>query len=293
LISRQDYSRLLPLQSGLQFAFILRAKMKFSTVASTLLLVGSALAAPNTAKRLAAHKARAEAKAEGRRSSPVKYVEGPDGSIKTGVTNNTYVSYSTNWAGAVLVGTGYTSVTAEFTVPTPSSQGSGATWVGIDGDTCGTAILQTGIDFTLSGSSVSYDAWYEWYPDYSYDFSSIGLAAGDTVKATVTATSKTAGTAVVENVTTGKSVSHTFSNEGSEGSLCEYNAEWIVEAYEENGSQVTLANFGTETFTGASAVKSGTTVGVTGATIIDMETSSGSVIVQCSDTSSTVTCKYV
>jgi hypothetical protein len=263
--------------------------MKFSTVASTLLLVGSALAAPNTAKRRAAHQKRAES----RKSVPVKYVEGPDGAVKTGVTNNTFVSYSTNWAGAVLVGTGYTSVTAEFTVPTPSTQGSGAVWVGIDGDTCGSAILQTGIDFTLSGSSVSYDSWYEWYPDYAYDFSSIGLAAGDTVKATVTATSTTAGTATLENLTNGESVSHSFSNEASEGSLCEYNAEWIVEAYEENGSQVTLADFGTETFTGASAVQSGATVGVTGATIIDMETSSGSVIVTCTDTSSTVTCKYV
>jgi len=262
--------------------------MKFAAIASTLLLAGSALAAPNTAKRQEAHRKRAENK----RSKPVQFVEGPDGEIKTGVTNNTFVSYSTNWAGAVLVGTGYTSVTAEFTVPTPSTAGSGAAWVGIDGDTCGTAILQTGIDWTKSGSSVTYDAWYEWYPDYSYDFSGITLAAGDTIKTTVTATSKTGGTAVIENVTKGKTVTHTFSGEGSEGSLCEYNAEWIVEAYEENGSQVSLADFGTETFSSASAVKSGTKVGVTGATIIDMETSSGSVIVSCTDTSSSVTCTY-
>ena len=57
----------------------------------------------------------------------------------------------------------YTSVTGTFTVPTPSepSGGSGShaasAWVGIDGDTCDTAILQTGVDFTVSGSSVSYD----------------------------------------------------------------------------------------------------------------------------------------
>ena len=48
-------------------------------------------------------------------------------------------------------------------MPTPKepSGSSGAhyasAWVGIDGDTCGTAILQTGVDFNVNGNSVSYD----------------------------------------------------------------------------------------------------------------------------------------
>ncbi|TVY40489.1 Aspergillopepsin [Lachnellula subtilissima] len=264
--------------------------MKFAAVVSTLLLAGSALAAPNTAKRQEAHRRRAA----GKTSRPVQYVRDANGNIETGMnSNDTFVSYSTNWAGAVLIGTGYTSVTGTFTVPTPSTAGSGASWVGIDGDTCSTAILQTGIDWTKSGSSVTYDVWYEWYPDYSYDFSDISISAGDTIKATVTATSKTGGTAKVENVTTGKTVTHSFSGESSEGDLCEYNAEWIVEAYEENGSQVSLANFGTETFSSASAVKSGTSVGPSGATIIDMRNSAGSTVVTCTDTSSSVKCVYV
>ena len=54
-------------------------------------------------------------------------------------------------------------MTGTFVVPTPQvpSGGSGAyyasAWVGIDGDTCGNAILQTGLDFNVDGSSVSYD----------------------------------------------------------------------------------------------------------------------------------------
>jgi len=206
-------------------------------------------------------------------------------------SNKTDVSYSTNWSGAVLVGTGYTSVTAEFVAPTPSSSGSGSAWVGIDGDTCDTAILQTGIDWTYNGG---YDAWYEWYPDYAYDFSGITIHAGDTIKVTVTATSKTAGKATLEDVTTGVTVTHSFSGEASEGSLCEYNAEWIVEDYEEGSSEVKFADFGSVTFTGASATGKSGTVGTTGATIIDMETQSGSVIVQCSlPSSSQVECTYV
>ena len=54
-------------------------------------------------------------------------------------------------------------MTGTFTVPTPkepsgsSGTHSASAWVGIDGDTCGTAILQTGVDFNVNGNSVSYD----------------------------------------------------------------------------------------------------------------------------------------
>ncbi len=106
--------------------------MKFLTLAGTALLVGGAVAAPHTAKRAERHRQRAANK----QSSPNQRIT--DGVI----SNETYVSYSTNWAGAVLVSTGFTEVTASFVVPTPSSSGSGAAWVGIDGDTCSTAILQ-------------------------------------------------------------------------------------------------------------------------------------------------------
>ena len=57
----------------------------------------------------------------------------------------------------------FTSVTGTFTVPTPSAPSGGdgsysaSAWVGIDGDTCDTAILQTGVDFTIDYGSVSYD----------------------------------------------------------------------------------------------------------------------------------------
>jgi len=191
-----------------------------------------------------------------------------------------------------LVGTGYTAVTGTFTVPTPSTTGSGSAWVGIDGDTCSTAILQTGIDWTKSGSSITYDAWYEWYPDYAYDFSGISLSAGDSITVTVTATSKTGGKATIKNNTKGTSVSHTFSGEGSEGDLCEYNAEWIIEDFEEGSSMVTFADFGTVAFTGAAATKSGTSVGTTGATIIDIQQNS-KILSSCSaPSSSEVSCTY-
>lgn len=57
------------------------------------------------------------------------------------------------------------SPTGTFVVPTPKTPTGGSSsttyyasaWVGIDGDTFQNSILQTGIDFAVRGSSVSYD----------------------------------------------------------------------------------------------------------------------------------------
>ena len=114
----------------------------------------------------------------------------------------------------------------------------------------GSLILHSCPNSCLVDCVLHTSAWYEWYPDYSYDFSGIGFSAGDIVTVTVTATSKTGGTAKIKNHSTGRSVSHTFSGQPS---LCEYNAEWIVEDFESDNSLVPLANFGTVTFVEAFA----------------------------------------
>ncbi|KIY53723.1 hypothetical protein FISHEDRAFT_63270 [Fistulina hepatica ATCC 64428] len=208
-----------------------------------------------------------------------RHLSRPVNRVET-LTNETDVEYTSNWAGAVLVADSatYTAVTGTFTVPTPSvpddassSNGSysASAWVGIDGDTCSNAILQAGLDFTIDADlgNVSYDGWYEWYPDYSYDFD-ISFSAGDVVTVTVTATSTTSGTAVIENTTTGQTVSTSIT---SSYALCEQNAEWIVEDYEEGNSPVAFADFGVVTFTDAEATMSSGTVGPENATIFDIE----------------------
>ena len=98
---------------------------------------------------------------------------------------------------------------------------------------------------------------------------------------------------MIENNTTGKRVSHSFKNEGSLGSLCETNAEWIIEDFEEGSGMVQFADFGTVTFTGASAKTGSGSVGVSGATIIDIEQNS-KILTDCSTSgSSGVSCSYV
>ncbi|KAJ5490186.1 hypothetical protein LT330_007484 [Penicillium expansum] len=269
--------------------------MKFSaTILSAALLTTSAIAAPLTEQRAARKAARAASRAE--RISRPAYK--PDTKELLKVNGTTQEEYSSNWAGAVLIGSKYTSVTGEFTVPKPklpSGASSGeqycaSAWVGIDGDTCDTAILQTGIDFCIQGSEVSYDSWYEWYPDYAYDFSGISISTGDVIKLTVTAKSKNSGSAVIENLTSGTSVTHKFSGV-DDGDLCETNAEWIVEDFESGGSLVPFANFGTVTFSNAEAVSGSSTVGPSGSTIMDIK-QSGKVLTESSASSGSVTVSY-
>lgn len=215
------------------------------------------------------------------RTLPIQRIESVD---------NAEVSYSGNWAGAVAIGSGYNKVVGTITVPevSGSSGAAASAWVGIDGDTCNTAILQTGISFYADGT---FDAWYEWIPDYSYSFSGFSVSVGDKITMEVDASSKTKGVAKLTNASTGKTVTHTFTNTPS--TLCETNAEWIVEAFEEGDSQVTLADFGTIKFTGASASGTSGTTTPASAEIIDMTPDGSDVVTSCSATSSTVTCKYV
>lgn len=87
-----------------------------------------------------------------------------DGAEIAAATNTSHVSYSTNWSGAVKIGTGLDDVTGTIVVPTPSIPDGGSSlkkyaasaWVGIDGDTCSTAILQTGVDFYAGRGGVSF-----------------------------------------------------------------------------------------------------------------------------------------
>ena len=73
--------------------------------------------------------------------------------------------------------------------------------------------------------------------------------------------------------------------------LCGENAEWIVEDYSVNGGLVPFANFGTVTFTDASAEYPGGPVSPASASIIDLVVN-GAVISSVSTGSSSVTISY-
>lgn len=145
--------------------------MKFTAALATL--VGVVAAAPNgvidlgDGVKLVPREPRAKERVERLRNfrRGLMEVDSSEAGLVGGSgANASHVSYSTNWAGAVQIGTGYDDITGTIVVPTPEVPSGGSSrktyaasaWVGIDGDTCSTAILQTGVDFYAGRSGVSF-----------------------------------------------------------------------------------------------------------------------------------------
>ncbi len=201
---------------------------------------------------------------------------------------------SENWSGYAVLGAtdSITDAKASWTVPAATcGQGRRASsayasfWVGIDGYSSST-VEQTGTDSDCSGSEPVYYAWYEFYPNPSYEITSLTIKPGDQISAEV---SYSGGefTVTITDKTSGKS----FSTSAAVASAERTSAEWITEAPSSctrRGCEVLpLADFGTvdfgEDYTGINgtcyATVSGTTaaIGSFGANVseIIMVSSSG------------------
>ncbi|KAH6677343.1 putative aspergillopepsin-2 precursor [Halenospora varia] len=264
--------------------------MKFSiALLSSVLLATETLAAPQSKSGLARRQQRRAAERT-RQGSTMTAKESKNSKTKANSNTSTSsdVEYSQNWSGAAITspptGQTFNAVSAKITIPTPSipsgvaatdGEYSASAWIGIDGNTYSTAILQTGVDFTISTSgAVTYEAWYEWYPDYAYDFT-LDISAGDVITMFVNATTTTSGSATIENLTTGKTVTKELTSTSALGGQ---NAEWIVEDFEQNDALIAFADFGNVTFTECVASTSESSEGVSSATIMDIENSSDEVL---------------
>ena len=196
---------------------------------------------------------------------------------------------SSNWSGYADVSETYNSVSASWTEPTVScsstllgSLGSGllgglsagslngvatsllggpsaaaAFWVGLDGYNS-TSVEQLGTDSDCNGSTPSYYAWYEMYPNPSVDLSN-PVSPGDSLTSSVV-TNGTNYTLSIRDNTKGWSYSTTQSGDFSRSS-----AEVIAEAPSECAeifcSEIPLANFGQVNFTGSAVSDSSGTSG--------------------------------
>lgn len=95
--------------------------MKFSAAISVLLSAEVALGARWTEKR---HESRATRQLSQRSGGVRKSQPIVKSSFQGIESNNSFVEYSSNWAGAVISTTGVTSVTGTIVVPTLSSSSS-------------------------------------------------------------------------------------------------------------------------------------------------------------------------
>jgi hypothetical protein len=207
-----------------------------------------------------------------------------------GATNST----STNWAGYAVTGATFTDVKGSWTEPSvscttapsattkhgnngknkpsTSQQSYAAFWIGLDGDVSNT-VEQTGTDSDCNGSTAVYYAWYEFYPAFPVNLPN-PVSPGDNMSAEVSV----AGGAVTVTIKDLTKPGWTFTTSQKDKNYALSSAEWIAEA--PSGPRVLpLADFGTVTFTGASATGNGVTgpINAPGFTVdpITMATTSG------------------
>ncbi len=135
-------------------------------------------------------------------------------------------------------------------------------------DRTSSTVEQTGTDSDCNGSSPSYYAWYEFYPNPSFLVSSVSVAPGDQMSASVTySTSTKKFTITIKNETTGQS----FSKSATVRSAKRSSAEWIAEApcCTNGGGILPLSDFGTvnlgDDHTGVSGTNDATDSSVSGA----------------------------
>jgi hypothetical protein len=193
------------------------------------------------------------------------FIAGPASSAfaaSSGVPEST----SANWSGYVANGASqYSSVSGDWVEPSAdcsSGDGDAAFWVGLGGASNGSGALeQVGTQADCSNGSAAHYAWYELVPAAPVRLG-VAINPGDHVSARVSV-SGSAVTVALSNQTTGASTTKTLQTDNIDLS----SAEWIAEAPSEcQGSDasnpdsctpVPLANFGTVTFTGASATGDG------------------------------------
>jgi Peptidase A4 family len=185
------------------------------------------------------------------------------------VVDNVTVEESTNWSGYAVEGSSFTSAKGSWIIPTVNCSKTPNTyssfWVGIDGWTS-SSVEQTGTDSDCDGSSPSYYAWYEFYPNPSFLISGVPVSPGNKMSAQVVY-SGTEFTITITNESTGKSFSKSSRVRGAARS----SAEWIAEApcCTNAGGILPLSDFGTvdfgDDYTGISGTNDATDSSTSGA----------------------------
>jgi len=188
------------------------------------------------------------------------------------------VSTSSNWAGYDAVGGTFTSVTATWVQPTiqPSLTTAYADfWVGLDGDGS-TTVEQIGTEGYSLGGVVTYDAWYEMYPNYPVNIP-MTITPGDLITATVTSTAANKFVLSLVDQTSGQSFTTRQTFAGAQLA----SAEVIVEApYADGVGVLPLADFGAVNFT--NCVLNGQPIAAFTWQQINMVTETGSLLARTS-----------
>jgi hypothetical protein len=176
------------------------------------------------------------------------FVPRQHGPMHLHATHDNGTADSTNWSGYAVTGSSFTQAAGSWVVPTVNCLTTpntyAAFWVGLDGYSSST-VEQTGTGVECIGKTAYYYAWYEFYPANSILISSVPVAPGNKISASVTY-SGMEFTTTITNVTTGRSYSKSSVVPGAARS----SAEWIAEApcCTNSGGVLPLSAFGTASF---------------------------------------------
>jgi hypothetical protein len=181
------------------------------------------------------------------------------GTATTNAATLTVAEETGNWSGYAATGGTFSAVSGSWTVPSIACPAETTTyssqWIGIDGYTNNTVEQDGTLAACLSGTP-HYGAWYEMYGDEAVNegaevalsSSSYPVSPGDAMTASVSIAGST-WTLTIADTTKGWS----YSIEIVWPVPRRTSAEWIVERPEVDSSLSALADFGSASFTSASA----------------------------------------
>jgi hypothetical protein len=173
------------------------------------------------------------------------------------LSSTTVGSY--NWSGYAVVpsSTAVQSVQGSWAVPAVNSgvtpSGWSCTWVGIDGVYSSTVeqigTMSLGSAAAADSSLPQYFAWFEMYPGPLTPIPGMTITPGNNVSAQVVYEGSNVFYLAIEDHTMHVAA---WTYEESDGTVARSSAEWVVEAPTGLNGILPLADFGSETFTGAS-----------------------------------------
>jgi hypothetical protein len=160
---------------------------------------------------------------------------------------------SENWAGYAAQGSDFSEVSGSWVIPTVQpgkTLATDAAWVGIGGVSSQDLIQSGTQEITINGQ-VQYQAWTEVLPAVSKPLN-INVHPGDAISVDIAETSVNKWRITFANVTSGQIATKDLSYTSSRSS-----AEWIEEAPSDSNGVLPLDNFGSITFSNASALHNG------------------------------------
>jgi hypothetical protein len=172
-------------------------------------------------------------------------------SATTAQAANAAATTSMNWAGYAATGNQgtFTSVSASWTQPTVTCGAANtfsSFWVGLDGDGTPT-VEQTGTEADCDAGAAAYQGWFEMFPNAPVFYNN-PVVPGDAMSASVVANGGGAFTLTLTDTTQNWTQTANQTSDAAQlGS-----AEVIAEA-PSNGTVLPLSNFGTASFTNATA----------------------------------------